>query len=598
MLQRPPTLARDGMIAASHPLAAGAGLEALSSGGHAVDAAIAAAAVLAVVEPSASGVGGDAFFLIHDATSGRVHALNGSGCAPSGLSRASFEGLSSVPVLGSRSHTVPGCVAAWHDAWQRFGRLPWTQLLAPAVRLASEGYPISWRMAKGIRAMRSVLAADAGLAATFLHSDGLPLDAGEICRPRALAETLAAIAANGTDGFYRGRVARELALGVQRSGGVLTEADLDAHRSEWRDPYALALETSEGRLTVFEQPLPSQGVLLLVMLGLRDAYDRVAGDSRALTPWLELHLQIEAKKVAFALKERFLTDPRSLPVNEADLIATLLAPATLDSLARLFLAEAIPRGLEDEMVHAAFERASPEATQLLVRYRNAGFHPANPGAEGTDTTYLCTADADGNLVGLIQSVFHVFGSGFLEPTTGILLNNRAVGFSVNGGHVNRLEPGKRTLHTLNSYLIHREGRPWLVAGTPGGDNQVQTNFQIVRHLLAGGSAWPGPEPMLPGKWTQARRLTADRPPLAEPERLVTALAAPRWRHEEPGVVRIESRMAAETRKRLERLGHDVRRIGPWDGSGLAQAIRVLERHGEQVFLGATDPRGEGLVLGR
>ncbi|MBK8233365.1 MAG: gamma-glutamyltransferase [Candidatus Eisenbacteria bacterium] len=589
MIIRPPTFSRRGMVVASEPLAAAAGLLMLERGGHAIDAVIAAGAVLAVIEPSASGLGGDAFLLVHEAGKAEPVALNGSGVAPAGLTADRFAGLAAVPIHGPASATVPGAVAAWWDAHARWGRLPWREVLAPALRLAQEGFAVSLKLARAIRLYRETLARDPGLASLYLAPDGRPLRAGETVTPLPLAGTLSRLAEGGRDSFYHDETANSLVLGVDAAGGRIGAADLAQHQSEWSTPYQLDINRrNELPLLLFEQPLPSQGLLLLVMQGLLDAAEEAApgGD-----PWVRLHRQVEAKKVAFALRECCLTDPRFLPVAASELVAALCSEETLRSLSRLLLAEPLPVGLEVETVRASLPGS---ARRLLDR---VGAGAGVPGRPGSDTTYLCATDADGNGVGMIQSIFHVWGSGFLEPRTGILLNNRAVGFSLDPRHVNCLLPGKRTLHTLNSYMIYRQGRPWLIAGTPGGDNQVQTNLQVVQHILHGSSTWPGPAPMTADHWSQARRLRVTER-LPEAEALAAALEAPRWRHDSEGggtAVRIEARMPAEIRKRLARMGHPVVRIGPWEGSGYVQAIFLSPETG--CMIGATDPRGEGAALG-
>jgi gamma-glutamyltranspeptidase len=633
LIRRPPTLSRNGMIAASHPLAAEAGVSVLREGGHAVDALIAAGAVLSVVEPSASGLGGDAFFLISDRSEGGVTAVNGSGKAPRALTRDRYSELAGVPIRDAASLTTPGCVAAWSDARDRWGRLSWRRLLQPAVALAKEGYPVSWRMGRILHRLRDVVARDPGLSRTYLRPDGRPLVAGEICRPGELGRTLELLSQEGVGTFYSGSIAERLCEGVKAAGGALSVEDLEAHRSRFTSPYLLPL----GRLTVHEQPLPSQGVLLLIMLGISGAE---VGE-RTPEPSSELHRQVQSKKIAFVLKEAFLTDPDWLPVPETELVEALLDPPLLRALAKLAEEEPLRPELAAEVVVGVAERSSEKARSLIGRYRAAGFEPARAipfRPSGLDTTYLCAADRDGNLAGLIQSIFHPFGSGFQEPSTGILLNNRAVGFSLDPVHVNRLEPGKRSLHTLNSYLIHRDGRPWLVGGTPGGDNQVQTNLQIIRNLLAGGTCWPGPLPQVAQKWTQAREPRSVRAGLPLPDALARALEAPRWRVEPDGRVWMESRFPAEVRRRLWRIGHESVRLGPWEGSGFVQVIAQAdpvqdlgapgsggapdaERTAEagsggspnagsaaeprsgrpvdpaHVYIGATDPRGEGVALG-
>ncbi|MCA9726174.1 MAG: gamma-glutamyltransferase [Candidatus Eisenbacteria bacterium] len=605
MMYRPPAVANNGMIVASHPLAVEAGAAMLRAGGHAVDAVIAAAAVLSVVEPSASGLGGDAFFLVHDEPTGKVTALNGSGAAPASLTRERFSGRSTVPLRSSLSCTVPGCVQAWEDAWKRWGRLPWTEVLAPALHHARAGFPISWRMGRIIARYAGDIARDPGLAATYLDPEQMPLQVGQSCHPSALAHTMEELSREGATAFYQGRVAEQLAQGVDRDGGALAGEDLASHRSVFAEPYRL----EQGELTVFEQPLPSQGMLLLIMLGLVSEGRPDPG----VDTFEELHRQIESKKIAFALKEAFFADPKRLPVPEGQLVEALLDPVTLRRLARVLEQEPLAVALANPVVADALSEVE-RGRSLVEAYRSAGFDPADPPTPGdgaTDTTYLCAADRDGNLVGLIQSIFHPFGSGYQEPSTGILLNNRACGFSLDARHVNSLAPGWRSVHTLNSYLIYRDGRPWIVAGTPGGDNQVQTNLQVIRHWVAGDCTWRGPMPQGPSSWSQAR------PPRrierkSELERLAAALAAPRWNVERSGRVRVESRLPTDYRKHLERRGHLVARVGPWDGSGLVQAIMIPHELGAtpaagagprlgdrstRVYFGATDPRGEGVALG-
>jgi gamma-glutamyltranspeptidase / glutathione hydrolase len=601
MIRRPPTLAGNGLIVASHPLAAAAGLAQLEAGGHAVDAIVAAAAVLSVVEPGASGLGGDAFFLVYEAKDRSVRALHGQGAAPQGLGPERFAGLANIPLRGAATVTVPGCVSAWGKAWSQWGRLDWSDLIAPAAALAERGFPVSWRLARVLRRERQALAADPGLAQLFLREDGAPLATGDTCRPSALGGTLELLADNGAEAFYSAPVWERLCRALRARGGVLTENDLFLHQPEALPPLELrgpaageAAGGSSGEIAFYEQPLATQGILLLIMLGLLLEHDvrRGAGAS-ADRGWDELHRQVEATKIALALRGAFLADPRYLPVPEGEVVSALLAPETLRALSGLFEGEPLVPGLASDTVLALLEKEDTPLRGVLGAYREAGYDPgARDGAPGgSDTTYLCATDREGNAVGLIQSIYQPFGCGILDPESGIILNDRAAGFSLHPRSVNRLEPGKRPLHTLNSYMILKDRRPWLIGGTPGADHQVQTNLQVIRHVLGGRVSWSGPGPMRPGKWTQAR-LAAPAPPLSE--LLAEALEAPRWGLESNGDLRTEARLPAEVRRRLRRMGHRVVRVGPWDGSGFVQAIQVLEG---DVFLGATDPRGEGVALG-
>lgn len=476
MIRRPPVLACRGLIAASNPLAAEAGLEMLRAGGHAVDAAIAAAAALSVVEPSASGLGGDAFLLIYDQSDGSVSAINGSGAAPRALTAAAFTGHREVPAQSPLAVTVPGCVAAWDEASYGWGRLDWVDLFEPALQLVEEGFPASWRLARVLRRERETISRDSGLSGLFLGRDGRPLRAGAICRPRALAHTLRTLAEEGADAFYRGSIAGTFARGVREAGGLLCVEDLAIHESDLRSPLEMRLLRDRHRARVAEpgrsalgdadswalcqQPLPSQGVLLLLALGLLQELGPSRGD-------LELHRQVESARIAFAVRDLFLADPRSLPVPEEDLTGALLAPETLGALARLVQDHAVA-GLGHDaadvsalrpLVLEAFRSAGAPQCSIVESYLRAGFAgEARPGHDGTDTTYLCTADAEGNAVGLIQSIYHPFGAGFVEPGTGIIPNNRGAGFSLDPHSPNRLEPGKRARHTLHSWMLLGDGR--------------------------------------------------------------------------------------------------------------------------------------------
>jgi gamma-glutamyltranspeptidase/glutathione hydrolase len=437
----------------------------------------------------------------------------------------------------------------------------------------------------------------------FLREDGQPLAAGDVCRPIALGRSLKLLAETGAEEFYRAPVWDRLCHALRARGGVLAASDLFLQKPELLPPIELRPparpgdETSAPREIAFcEQPLATQGILLLIMLGLLledDLRQGTEDSSDRLSPWRELHRQTEATKIAFALRETFLADPRYLPVPESRVVSALLAPETLRALSALVDGEPLAPALAPDVVLGILEKEDTPLREVLAAYRQAGFDPNAPDRTpgGSDTTYLCAADREGNVVGLIQSIYQPFGCGILDPESGIILNDRAAGFSLHPRHVNRLEPGKRPLHTLNSYMILKDRRPWLVGGTPGADHQVQTNLQVIRHFLGGRVLWPGPGAMRPGKWTQAR-LPATEPRPAE--LLAEALEAPRWGLEPNGDLHTEARLPAEVRRRLRRLGHRVVRVGPWDGSGFVQAIQVLEGN---IYLGATDPRGEGTALG-
>lgn len=433
MTTRPTILATEALVATGHPLASVSAFELLRSGGNAVDAAIAAAAVLAVVQPEMCGVGGDAFLLIRGGRDGVTRALNGSGAAPAAL-RAGEP----VPRHGARSATVPGAVAAWEDALTRYGTRGLDDVLRPAIALAASGFPVSERVAAAFAASEPLLRARADVAATYLPA-ARPPRAGELFALPALARTLREIAAKGAHAFYRGDLAERIAAGTRAAGGVLERSDLDAHRSIWADP----IEARYRGRRVLVQPPVSQGVVALEELAIvaHDDLPALGLGSAEL-----LHLLFEAARLAFLDRDRYLGDP---------------VHAAID--VRPFLDEA----------HAAELRGG-------VDPRRAGSRASTAATARGGTSYLCVVDRDGNAVSLIQSIFGDFGCAALAGDTGVLLNDRVGGFSDDPSSSNALAPGKRPLHTLNNCIVLDESRELdHVMGTPGTDAQVQTLFQLL-----------------------------------------------------------------------------------------------------------------------
>jgi gamma-glutamyltranspeptidase/glutathione hydrolase len=395
--------------------------------------------------------------------------------------------------------------------------LPLSDLLAPAIALARDGFPLPLRFSRELHTHRELLAADPHAREQFLGGDTEP---GSVLRQPDLARTLEAIAAEGASGFYAGEVAREMARAVREKGGVLSEADLAEHGSIVGEP----IRASYRGLDVLEQPPVSQGHILLQELKLAERFDLAAMGPLSAD---SLHVLIEAKKLAFADSRRYLGDP-----DRADVpLAWLLSP----EYARERAAHIDPR------------RANPAP-------------PAGERTRGTDTTYLATADREGNAVSWIQSVFHRFGSGVVAGRTGVLLNNRMNGFTLEPGHPNTLAPGKKPAHTLNTFLLLRDGRPWLVGGTPGADYQVQTNLQVITHLVDHGM------------------------------NLAEANDAPWWASEEENDVLAEDRIAPAALADLAERGHQVRTIGPWAGR---RAVQLIQLGAEGALLAASDLRAEG-----
>lgn len=516
------------MVAAGHPLAALAGMRVLLEGGNAADAAAATAWAMAVVRPHASGLGGDAFSLIYLRGEGKVVALNGSGRAPGAATVEFFRerGLKAIPGQGILACTVPGAVDGWLALAERHGTMPRQRLMAPAIELAEEGFGVSDRFAEDVAAHRRLLAKQPEAAALFLPQ-GKPLQAGERFRQPGLARTLRLVSEGGREAFYRGAVAKAIAAFCQREGGLLTEADLAAHASDWVAP----IESTYRGHRILEFPPNSQGLALLLALNILEGFDPGLLTA-APAEWL--HLCIEAKKLALADRDRYISDPTRVEIP----LGTLLSKA-----------------------YAAERRAKIDPEKAAPEVQSGEAWP-----RGEDTTYFAVADAEGNLVSHIQSVFSAFGAGVVAGETGILLNNRLKAFSLREDHANRLEPGKRTLHTLNPVLVFREDSPVLAAGSPGAEGQVQILIQVLTAFFHGG---------------------AD---------LQRVIEAPRWRNDVGVEVLVESRVPRAVLAALAGKGHRVRRVGAWSQKmGGVQAIQVDGAAG--LYAGGADPRREGYAIG-
>ena len=489
---RSPVFARTGMVATSQPLASAAGLAALRAGGTAVDAAVTAAAVLAVVEPTMSGIGGDLFALVFDARRNELRGLNASGRSGARASAERFGGLRAVPTRGAMSVTVPGVVNGWGELLREHGTLSIEEALAPAMMYARDGFPVAPVVARQWQDVASVLASDEDAARVFLPRGRAPR-AGEIFSNPALARTLEAIASGGVDAFYRGPLARAFASHLEARGGLVDEADFAAHRADWVDP----LRTTYRGLDVCELPPNTQGFVALEMLNILEAYDlRALGHNSAAY----LHLLVEAKRVAFADRNAVLADARHVP------------PAVLARLVSKDYAEKRRHAIDTRRVAAT---VAPGGSLL------AGTPP--PVGNG-DTVYLTVVDAFGNVVSLIQSLFESFGSCVVAGDTGVVFQNRGTLFSLDAAHANCIAPAKRPMHTLIPAMAMREGRPWLSFGVMGGDMQPQGHVQVLLNLLEFGMT------------------------------VQDAGDAARFRHSEAGVA-LESGIGREAREGLGARGH-------------------------------------------
>ena len=535
-----------GAVAAPHHLATEAGLSMLRAGGSAVDAAIAANAVLGVVVPHSCGIGGDAFWLIWDAATGRQHALNGSGRSAAALDGAALRaaGHRTIPMRGGLSITVPGVVRSWGDAHAAFGRLGRGALLAPAIEIARAGFPASPRFCEVVEAAAPTIRDALGPDAAFLRvlrPHGRAWRPGERVRLPALAGTLEAIAADGFASFYAGDAGERLARGLASAGSAITAEDLRETACTWGDP--IAIDYRGVRVTT--HPPNSSGIVALQLLAMLSWFEppppSAFGPDGVTDPaWI--HLGIEAAKLAMADRDAHLTDPlfRDVPVE------------------RLLDAD-----------HAADLAARIDPRRAA---RPAG--ATNPSGGGT--VYLAAVDAAGNAVSLIQSNYSNFGSGVLDPETGVLFQNRGSYFSLDPDHPNVLEPRKRPLHTLLPGMLFRDGvaSPWVIAGAAGGDAQPQIHGQLVSALVDG---------------------QVD---------LRTAVAAPRWfvepgAHFEPPVeVRLEPRFTPGVAAALEGLGHPVTMTAPFDALlGQEHAIELVgggPTAPDGSLAAVTDPRSDGL----
>jgi gamma-glutamyltranspeptidase/glutathione hydrolase len=424
------------MVVTPHPLATRAGVDALSAGGTAMDAAVAANAMLAVVYANSCGLGGDAFALVWDPGEGRLSGFNGSGRAPGGLTIDAVRaaGHATMPERGPLTITVPGAVDAWVQLLERFGRRSIADAVLPAAEVAASGYQLTALMAGAIA--RALPTFDDAAAAVFSAAGA----AGTPFRQPLLATSLRAIAEGGREAYYGGPIGEEIARAVHAAGGVLSAEDIAGHRGDWVDPIA----TTYGPFEVATTPPNSQGITALMALNVLSRLDWARGTHR-------LHAQIEAIKVAWSERDRCVADP--------------------------------DRGLADPSVLLSDEHARWMASRLS-RDDAQRFAPTNP--PGGGTVFLCAADRDGMMVSLIESNWMGFGSGIMGGSTGIMLQNRGAYFSLDPAHPNALAPGARTLHTLMPGMLLRDGRAEVALGAMGGNGQAQTMVQLVTGLADDG----------------------------------------------------------------------------------------------------------------
>ena len=490
-----------GVVVSISPLAVSAGILELAAGGNAFDAAVAVAAVEAVTVPPSCGLGGEPFVIMYDAKSGLVHGLNGSGKAPLAASRDFFveRGHRFMPLEGPLAAAIPGEAQAWEQIAERFGTRPLSKLLEPAIEYAEHGFAISEELARGFEILSPKLARFTESRDIFTR-DGRPFLPGDTLVQKDLAGTLKQIASGGAEAFYKGDIGREMARAIQAAGGLYTAQEIADHENVWYEP---PISTTYHGHTVYETAPPSQGLTLLEMLNILEGYDLAAMGYYTAE---SVHTMVEAKKLAFADRNRYAGDMDfvSMPVSE-------LVSKRFAARRRQLISEAAGRG---------------EVLEPLVSIPGDG-----------NTSYFCVVDAEGNAVSFIHSLSMGFGSGFVAGKTGVLLNNRVGrGFSLVEGHPNVIEGGKRTMHTLNAYMVMREGRPYLVGGTPGGDNQIGWNAQVITNVLDHGMS--AQEAVEAPRWTST--------PGTDPHSI-----------DDPFVLELEAGMSPSDIESLKARGHDV-----------------------------------------
>ncbi len=524
--RRAPVVAGNGLVATSQPLAAQAGLAALQDGGNAIDAAVAAVATLCVVEPCSTGIGGDAFALIWSAAEGRLFGLNASGPAPAGLTAelVRSRGHTTFPTRGGLPVTVPGALRGWQLALERFGTRGLDTLLVRPIDYATNGYPVSPGIATAWQRSMELLTRLPDSRRVWLPGGRAPRVAERFRNPE-FAATLRTIAAEGYDAFYTGSIAERIAAAVRADGGVMTADDLAAYRAEWVEPIAVAY----GDGYAFHE-IPPNGQGLAALLALNIARGFGLGDM-AYGSADYYHVLIEAMKLAFADAHAYVGDPRRVDVPVAGLLS---------------------------------QRYARERRALIARDRALFPEPGHPPRDG-DTVYLTAADAAGNMVSWIQSLYMGFGSGITAADTGVQLQNRGANFSLERGHPNEAAPGRRPYHTIIPGFITHDGQPWASFGVMGGFMQPQGHLQVGVNLIDFGM---------------------------DPQ---AALDAPRFNWLEGREVALEPGISAAVRDELARRGHTLWPLGAAVHYGGGQVI--LRDADSGVLVGGAEPRNDGAAVG-
>jgi gamma-glutamyltranspeptidase len=516
---RPLIMGRNGAVGANHPLATQAGLDMLRAGGNAIDAAVAISLTLGVVEPMMSGLGGDGFYNV--LIDGKRVVYNGTGPAPAAATPDQFP--NGIAVEGPRSVSVPGCLAGIAAMHAAHGKLPWAQLAGPAIEHARLGFAATHGYCHFAADTAPRLAADPRSGRVFLNHDL----AGLVMQPD-LANSLEEIAADGAETFYRGALSRRLAKGLADAGALVAQSDLENCTAETTEPIGITYRGWE----ITQTPPNSTGFTMLQILKIAERFDLAK-----LSPADRIHVLVEAKKRAFQDRETYGADPRFGEVP----LEMLLSDAHADTHAARI-----------DMRHAA---------DLSLKF----------GEAAGDTTYFCVVDAAGNCVSGIQSINSAFGSGVTAGDTGILMNNRMAYWHLAPGHANRLVPGKRVRHTMNAPMLFKDGKLFGVLGTPGADNQVQVNAQVITAMLDGGRD--------PQTAVELPRWTSSQPGQGA-----------NWPHAGDGALTIETDVGEAVLSDLVARGHRLQRVGHLEGPCAMQAIQMMPNG---VRVAGSDPRRDG-----
>ena len=531
---RSEVIAQNGMAATSHPLATQVALDILKKGGTAIDAAIAANAVIGLVEPTGSGVGGDLFAIIWDAKSQKLYGLNASGRSPKSLTLDYFkkEGITHIPSRGPLPVSVPGCVDGWFELHKKFGKISMTEILSPAISYARNGFPVTEVIAYYLNSAANSLSMYENFKETYMANGRMP-QKGEIFKNPYLADTYEKIATKGRDEFYKGDIARTIAAYMKRNGGFLSYEDMAAHQSEWIEP----VSTNYRGYDVWELPPNGQGIAALQILNIMEQYDV---KSMGFGSAEYIHLFTEAKKLAFEDRARYYADMSFTDVPVKQLIS---------------------------------KEYAKERAKLIRPNRAASRYDAGK-PNGPSTIYLTVADKDGNMISLIQSNYRGMGSGMTPDKLGFVLQDRGEMFSLKEGHPNVFEPGKRPFHTIIPAFITKEGKPWVSFGVMGGAMQPQGHAQIVINLIDFG--------MNLQEAGDAPRIQHEGSSEPTDEVMTTG-----------GTLYLESGIDYLQIRKLVQMGHNV----GWNVGGYGGYQAIMWDADNKVYFGASESRKDGQAAG-